>query len=1029
MARAMTSPELASIRTDNQWSKIYLAVLMPNTVMTATVSTAPTDDDQVVQINITGAAWGSGYTSAIKDMLVYVGSSAGDYDKGFVRLREDLSGTPTTMKIGEISEIDWSNGDHITIVDEFPLAPRHVYIDGSSVVYMDRDLTYASQSDQHDDPDPVPVLGPALVPVWLTGSYVDVNFDASDSWTWDGSISSHSWAVQGTGISIQSGGTTATPVFRITAAGTYRVANTVTGSNGQSYTAYRYIRCYDANNMPVVGFTLEDCSGNWDAGGWSARITLHDEADLTDIRERALVALFTEDYFDNAAETMGPITDRENILMVGWVGNESINWDPEEGTVTLEIQGPQYWLGQMNGFPSGLEWVASDSTAWTDMTTLTLEKGAWHFVHWRTTLTRCTDFFVTDDTRQFSLFNASPGTLWERLTGESFATILAHPCCDRFGRLYVQEEPQVLTTAQRSSVPTVLTVTSQDLRRPANLERRTIPPVGLVDLSGIVYSGGTGSALFSLAPGHIFKWLGPGIERVDRLALSSQAQSNTLAGHYAGWRNAEYPNVSLPFACNMRMLDIAPHQYASLQLLAPDTIRGLAVTLTLVPRSVSFTHDAESGSLQTDVQAESASVEQASGDGDVPATPPDPAPPPLPSIDPIPLPGLAPEWPTNVIVATRGDTTAVTNAEIYECTDFSGPSGSQPTWTKKSGTGLPATRYGRDFNADSQDKGEDLYLLISQTSPNTDTDHELYYSSDGGDNFSKVMDNSTASTLASVTGKIFGFGVDPSNAGVIWVTFKSDTIYLGESGLLVSSNYGSTWTYYTIQSGGYQYQCVGVRGDGNDIWVGGAYFFGSGPGFTVSHDGGSSWSTPTACGSSNWDPSPQYGKASTSMYFNADGSSEGDDLAHTTSDTAYSVDRDSDNIPPQGRYRMYLSPTYAAKMWVLEDGGVSGWKIHYTDDSWSTMTSGSYYTEAASLIGWCGEEDDDEDYKRMILFNPDAGTEPTKDGESIFVTVDYGSTLTHKSGTNYETSPYTGAIPHDEGGLCGVVVIDRENYH
>jgi hypothetical protein len=335
--------------------------------------------------------------------------------------------------------------------------------------------------------------------------------------------------------------------------------------------------CFDSNNMPIVEFTLDNCSGDWDSGGWSARVTLYDEVDLTEIRERALVALFAKDWYGGTEESLGPITDRETIVALGWVANESITWDPETGSCTLEIEGPQYWLDQMNGFPSGLEDTTSAPTVWTEMQTLTLRKGLWHFGHWRTTLTRIVDFQLTSDTRGFSLFNASPGTIWNQMSSEAAATILAHPCCDRFGRLYVEQEPQVLPTADRAAVPTVMTVTTADLRRPVNIERRVVPPVGSVDLSGIVYTAGGGSPLFSLAPGHIPKWLGAGIQAFDRLALTDQSQSNTLAGMVLGWLNAEYPNISLPFACNMRMIDICPHQYLTLTISAGDTVRRVLV--------------------------------------------------------------------------------------------------------------------------------------------------------------------------------------------------------------------------------------------------------------------------------------------------------------------------------------------------------------------------------------------------------------------------------------------------------------------
>lgn len=791
MARAMTAGELTNIRKDNQWSKLYLAVLMPATVWTGRVNGAPSSDDQANTLTVDGGAWGSGYSAAIKDMLMYVGSSAGAYDKGFVRIRENLSGTVTGIDIGEISEIEWADNDYLTIVDEFPLAPRHIRIDSSQVVYMDYDLTYASQSDPHDDPDPVANLGPSLRVAWLTGASVDVEFDASDSWTYDGTISSYLWVRFPTAGCSLTNANTATPTFTATQAGTFRLACTVTGSNGKTWTAYRYVKVFSAASMPITQFQLEECAGNWDTGGWSARITLFDEADLTEIREHTLVAIFARDYYGNTEVSQGPIADAETILNIGWVANESINWDPETGSATFEIQGPQYWLGQMNGFPSGLEWVASDATAWTEMTTLTLRKAIWQFAHWRTTLTRIMDLQVTSDTRQFALFNASPGTLWGQMTAESMATVVAHPCCDRFGRLFVEIEPQVLTTADRAGVPTVMTVTTQDIRRPVNIERRTVPAVGLVDLSGVVYSAGTGTPLFSLAPGHIFKRLGASVEGWDRLALSSQGQANTLAGMILGWRNSQYPNVSLPFACNQRMVDITPHQYLSLVISASDTIRGISGTLTLVPRSVSFAHGLESGTLLTDVQAEAASVELGSAVGDTPATPPDPEYPPLPSPDPIPEPDLDPAWPDVCIFPTKA-------GGIWYTIDFTGSDVSaQPTWIQI-GTGgdWPGDDTLLDFGCDTDDPFSNMYAI-------TDTDRDVI-----------KWNGSTWSTILSRTGEYANggdalyCGEADATAEHLWVDRATDYLYVVVSNVATShgvlcvyksADGGSNWTVYTLE--------------------------------------------------------------------------------------------------------------------------------------------------------------------------------------------------------------------------------------
>ena len=47
MTRAITSPELALLRSEGQWSELYMAVLKPNTVYTARLASLPASNDQV----------------------------------------------------------------------------------------------------------------------------------------------------------------------------------------------------------------------------------------------------------------------------------------------------------------------------------------------------------------------------------------------------------------------------------------------------------------------------------------------------------------------------------------------------------------------------------------------------------------------------------------------------------------------------------------------------------------------------------------------------------------------------------------------------------------------------------------------------------------------------------------------------------------------------------------------------------------------------------------------------------------------
>jgi len=654
MARALTGPELAHLRSNGQRCRLFLAVHTPATVFTARLNGAPSSTDRVAEITFDGGS--ADFADCLAGQTVYVGSEAGAHDVGIVRLRGTIAGVAGTMEIGETSEIDWTDNDYLTVVDEFALWPRHLRITGAGVVYVDYDVAY---SDQHANCDPVPVLGPPAVK-WLTGATVDVEFDAGDSWVVGSTISAYSWAAPGASGTADMA--TATPTITYDAAGTYRVACTVTATNGASFTGYRYVFVYDTNNQPATVFRIDDCAGDWQGGGWRFRVTMSDEARRSEIRDRAQIILFARDWYGDTEISIGPVADRENVVAVGWIDGESIEWFPEQGTVSFDVQGPQFWMDKMTSFPSGVEDYDGTPTDWVEFEDLTVDKGLWHFLHWRTTATLCTDVALTGDDRQIKVFDAPAGNLWQQITQESERTILAHPACDRYGRLFVEIDSNLTPEADRASIPVVQTLLAGDWHSQINLERRTSGEAALVDLSGVAYAGGGATAYFALSPGHVFKRYGSSIERRERLALDTQSTTNVLAGLVAGKANNEYPALDLSLAGNHRAVDICPLQYLQLSVAGTDTERGIVLTdFYVIPRRVSFRHDAETGMLLTDMTVEGYTTPELAVTGDPPLSPPDA---PAPELPPGPIPPPTPEpWEGDVkaCLAFTGQQIAVTD--------------------------------------------------------------------------------------------------------------------------------------------------------------------------------------------------------------------------------------------------------------------------------------------------------------------------------------------------------------------------------
>jgi hypothetical protein len=682
MARAITGPELTLLRSDVQWSKLYLAIYQPNTIYTALLNGAPSSNDRVYEITFDG---GTGTLANVKvGMTLYVGTSAGAYDLGMCVIRK----TPgaSTFYIGLTSEIAWADNCYLTVVDDFDLWAKHATI-ASTVLSMDVDVGY---SDQHSAFSPVPILGSHAV-AWLDAATVDVVFSASDSWVFGSTISAYAWTAPGSSAS--SGMSTATPTVTYNAVGCYSVYCTVTAANGKTTTGVRHVFVYDrTNNQPTTVFQLSQCIGDHDTGGWMFDMTMEAEASLSEIHDRALVVLFAEDWYGATNQSIGPVANRENIVCVGRIVGESIRWDRESGLVHFTVQGFQHWLNKIKAFPIEMAFVGA-ATDWAGMPALTVDRVLWHILYWHSTAIETMDFYKTGDTRYSADGKTIASTIWGQLGDIAFSKIFGVPGVDRFGRLIIEIDAQMVPLASRSTFPVVMTLTEADWVEAIDFSRVTVQECSLISLnSEEVNSAGSPVTRYSLSPGHVPKRYGEP-EMIERVLAASQADSNTLAGLLLGWRNNQFPDVPVNFAMNNRMVDCFPRQYCALEIVAGDTPRAIAFDGQLLPRRVAFYFDAESGYFHSEVNFEAETFEQISQNGDIPDTdainmeiPPIPDLPDLPDL-PILLPGLPGEsagtsGPRKVLV--HDPTAGLLYSANFEQTS--------PTWLQVN-AGLTTTQY------------------------------------------------------------------------------------------------------------------------------------------------------------------------------------------------------------------------------------------------------------------------------------------------------------------------------------------------
>lgn len=591
MTRALTGDELTQLRTNGRWSRLALMLLTPSTVYSARVNQT-SFNNPLAQITFDG---GSGTIGNVKvGMTMYVGSSAGAYDKGIVRIRKAPAGS--TFYINETSEIDWANDDYLTIVNEFRLWPRHLRLIGTTA-YMDYDVAY---SDQHADLDPYPILGPDRVIYLPTDGTVMITPDASESWVLGSTISSYLWTAAGASATADLD--TATPSITYNAAGIYYIGCTVTAANLKTMTGYRLVYVYSEAAPPIRNFQLLNCDGDAERGGWDFSIRLLDASSTIPPGCKAI--LFSEgDYNDDGVVTpVGGYPGCENIIASGWLSEETPEFNWEDGHADLVVHGTYHMLKNMTGFPVGVENSDAAATVWTEMQYLTVDKGLWHFLHWRTTASIMMDVFLPGDTRILPAAEGETGALWEQLNSIAYQTILAKPIGDRYSRLLIQVDSQFLPTASRTTIPVVMDILRGDLKDSVSLERAPLRKYSLVEMSGIIDD--TEKPIMSRARGSVFTLHGLA-QSIEHLLFDNQNEANVLCGNYFAYVNNDYPAIDLSLAMDNRMVDIAPIQYLTLSIASGDTPRGITwSSQKIIPRRVSIFWDPITQSLTTKLQCE-----------------------------------------------------------------------------------------------------------------------------------------------------------------------------------------------------------------------------------------------------------------------------------------------------------------------------------------------------------------------------------------------------------------------------------------
>lgn len=595
MSRALTSQELQILRSDGLAAKLFAIIDQPLTVFSCQVNQTVFGSEPVAQITYNNAS--GNLTNVLPGMTILVGSTAGAWDKGLARVRK--SWTSNIAYIGETSEIEWTNGLYLTVIDEFSVWPRHLRLIGETP-YMDYDLPY---SDQHSNFDPVVVMGPDRV-IKLTSASVDINLDASESWVFSSTITQYAWGIV-SGSGTLTNANTATPILTVTTPGRIVLRCSVTAANGKSSTGYRTVYVYD-DSATLTEVQLDDLTGSLDQGGYEFSVLLPKAVSVVP-RDYLKVILFAEEY----PQSIGLVSGAENILAVGWLDEKECMVDEQSGQSRLAVKGAQHWLGRMMAYPTGVENTSSTPTQWTQIQGLTVDKAIWHLLYWRSTLPNCVDVILSGDTRIAPAFRAV-GNLWQQIKLIAEESILATPFCDSYNRFLLQVHPNLRNIAARTNIPIIMSLSKDDYESVEVSIRST--NVAQYEVSGI---GQNNEPILAKSPGKVFGRFGQILSKEGLLFSSNQNALETAGLLFA--REKRLHDFTIHLVSPNRVISLVPFGYLSLIVNEADTPAKITFSGNVIPYRVEYSF--ANGVLKQTVFAEPEVFPSIAQNIIVPATP------------------------------------------------------------------------------------------------------------------------------------------------------------------------------------------------------------------------------------------------------------------------------------------------------------------------------------------------------------------------------------------------------------------------
>lgn len=334
-----------------------------------------------------------------------------------------------------------------------------------------------------------------------------------------------------------------------------------------------------------------------------------------------------------------PTIGRGNIRFVGWLDQESLSFNDEDGWVDFTAVSHDGIMRQLPGFAFTLE-DETTPTDWYQMKDLCVDRALMHQLHFLSTVNLVCHVEPTGEwnTRTLAIQPFPDASIYsqsqDHLLGDAQYLLLS----DHQGIIRCNRDPQIMSTAQRNALTVIASLQTSDWMNDIGETRKHRPEVGSLRLGGFHYE----TPLLALAPGDA-PLQSENEENVDGTILTGQTEANLWAGLLLQKRNNPYPQVPIDLSGYWNVFDPAYREWIRLTAIDPLS-RNPFSDIRCIANEVIFS---EQGSDFTSLTQLVVEIEVKVESGITQVIPPAPEP-----ADPFPPrpPTIPPEEPPDLVI-------------------------------------------------------------------------------------------------------------------------------------------------------------------------------------------------------------------------------------------------------------------------------------------------------------------------------------------------------------------------------------------